>query len=203
MKKVKISKGDKYGMLTIIKEVGKTKETRNVKCRCECGNVCIKNINKIRSGWTKSCGCLNKKIIKERSTTHGLSGSPEYRIWRSMKERCALKKNKSFHRYGGRGIAVCKEWTDSFARFYSDMGEHPQGMTLDRIDNNGNYCKENCRWTTKLEQANNTRRNVFYKGKTLAQWSRELGGNYNLVGQRIRDYGWNIERAISTPVRRY
>ena len=110
-----------------------------------------------------------------------------------------------FHLYGGRGISVCDRWLDSFENFIQDMGIKPKGMSLDRIDTNGNYCPENCRWATDEQQNNNTRKNKFitHEGKTLSytQWSKHLGGNPNLVYLRIRD-GWDDMAAVTTPVNR-
>ena len=121
-----------------------------------------------------------------------------YNTWRAMKERCLSKNNKEYKRYGGRGITICEEWL-TFINFYKDMGERPEGKTLDRINNNGNYCKENCRWATIEEQCNNRRssRFIFYQGKrqTLTQWERELKLNSNIISRRL-NRGWSIEAAL-------
>ena len=111
---------------------------------------------------------------------HGLTKTSIHDIWRSMRQRCLNKKNKAYKNYGGRGIKVCKEW-ESFEIFYKDMGERPEGMTLDRINNDGNYEKSNCRWATDAEQTNNTRANILltFEGmtKNVAQWARFKGFN--------------------------
>lgn len=140
---------------------------------CSCGNkkeIVIKEVNR---GEIKSCGCLKK----ERN--HGLSKHPTHRAWYSMIRRCYWKGHEWYHRYGGRGITVCERWLESYDNFVEDMGEVPDGLTLDRIDNNGNYCKENCKWSTWIDQRNNKSNNKFieYNGKrqTQAQWGRELG----------------------------
>ena len=117
-----------------------------------------------------------------------------------MKARCLNKNDKSYKNYGGRGITVCPEWVNDFMIFYKDMGERLQGLTLDRIDNNGNYCKENCRWSSPKEQNNNTRRNRFitYNGKTqtIAQWADELGINYHMLICRM-NRGWGAKRTLT------
>ncbi|MFA6790412.1 MAG: hypothetical protein WCR65_02440 [Parcubacteria group bacterium] len=127
------------------------------------------------------------------------SKSPTYRTWHHMRERCYKKNCKKFDYYGGRGISVCKCW-DKFENFYKDMGEKPKGMTLDRIDNNGNYCKENCRWATYKEQANNKSNNriIKYNGekKTLSQFADDFGIKQNTLLYRIKR-GWNIKRALN------
>lgn len=120
---------------------------------------------------------------------HGRCCTGEYDSWRDIKKRCLNIKSKGYPSWGGRGIKVCKEWLD-FRNFYKDMGRRPKGKSIDRIDNNGDYCKENCRWATKKEQCNNTRRNVFiyYKGRkrTIAQWSRYMGVNYKNLWRMIK-----------------
>jgi hypothetical protein len=131
--------------------------------------------------------------------------TPEYMIWHSMKRRCQSPKDRAYHHYGGRGIKVSEEW-QTFANFIRDMGQRPSpDHSLDRINNNGPYCKENCAWTLRVDQMNNTRRNRYieYQGRTLtmAQWGRELGIEGKLIGQRL-GYGWSIEDALTKPKRR-
>ena len=120
-----------------------------------------------------------------------------------MLQRCNNPNNRQYHHYGGRGIKVCDNWL-TFEGFLADMGIKSDGMSLDRIDPNGNYCKENCRWATNYTQQNNKRNNTFveYNGKvqTLAQWARELDINYDTLVDRISRYGWSAERALTTKV---
>ena len=127
-----------------------------------------------------------------------------YRSWAAMIQRCTNPKKDTFHHYGGRGIIVCERWLNSFEDFLHDMGIRPDGMTMDRIDVNGNYEPENCRWATKQEQGANCRNSVFltHNGKTLtlAQWGRELKIHKRTIWARINDYGWSLDRALSTGV---
>lgn len=131
---------------------------------------------------------------------HGMSDGKAHRKWMSMRERCYSKTNYQYFRYGGRGIKVCDRW-QVFINFYADMGECPEGMTLDRIDVNGDYSPENCRWATMKEQCRNRRTNklITFKGQTkpLAMWAEELGIKQTTLQMRLSKYKWPIERALS------
>ena len=135
---------------------------------------------------------------------HGMTGTRPYMTWQNMHRRCTEKNNKEYDRYGGRGIRVCEEWAE-FEPFWRDMKDgYEDNLTLDRIDNDGDYTKENCRWATPKEQSNNKRNNVLltYKGKTktVAEWSRELGVNAKMVYKRVKR-GWDDERALTQKAR--
>jgi len=136
----------------------------------------------------------------EGNPIHGLRWHPSYTSWNGMLDRCYGKTNPGYPRYGGRGIKVCKRW-HSVENFILDMGIRPEGMQIDRIDNDGNYSPSNCRWATRLEQANNTSRNVFLEHngerKTLAEWSRELKINRNTLKKRYR-IGWPVHKILET-----
>lgn len=128
---------------------------------------------------------------------------PEYYVWSEMRARCRCKTHKRYSDYGGRGIAVCDEWI-KFQTFLKDMGERPKGTSLDRIDNNSGYCKENCRWATKKEQSRNTRQNrwitIGNKRKIMSDWAEECGISLQTISSRIHLMGWDEAKAVITPV---
>jgi hypothetical protein len=164
---IKINKGDKYNRLTIIEEVKPLYDKRNkmvriVKCECECGNKSNYRLADIKRGMTKSCGCLHIELSTTRSikrlTTHNKSNINEYKTWGNIKTRCYNKNREEYKNYGGRGITVCDRWLSSFENFYKDMGHKPTpSHSIDRINVNGNYEPDNCKWSTRKEQANNKR----------------------------------------------
>ena len=173
-------------------------------CRCACGTERVIRGTELRYGRSASCGCLVSEIARDtcirRNTTHGMSGSPEHRVWKQMIQRCHTPNSPSFQNYGARGIAVCKRWRGSFAAFYKDMGRRPTGGTLERVNNNGPYSPSNCRWANMREQSNNTRRNrvIKFHGKamTTAQWARELGITPMSLWKRL-NRGTPLHRALT------
>ena len=188
--------GFRFGSLTVLQLGEKQRDTNGVwwLCLCDCGTQ--KNIRStdMVQGKINSCGCEHQKRIAKANITHGLSKSRTYRLWRAMLNRC----NRINQDYSCRGITYDERWND-FTNFLSDMGEVPDGMSLDRIDVNGNYCKANCRWATQEQQSNNTRANIFIewngKRQTRTQWERELGMRPTTLRSRLRA-GWPMERAM-------
>lgn len=191
--------GKRFGRLLVIEQAPKRKGRIYWRCLCDCGNEIETQRNNLAYGDTKSCGCY-RTIGKAK---HGLSENSIYPTWAAMMSRCYNPNNSGYHNYGGRGIKVCKRWHD-IETLYLDMGEKPEGHSIDRIDNDGDYCPENCRWATKKEQNRNRRDNVVltYKGerKTLIEWAESLGMTYCTLYLRIRR-GWSIERAFTQPPR--
>lgn len=199
--------GQKFGRLTVIERRGRDKWKNAIwLCECECGNTKLIAGTHLIKGRSKSCGCLQVEKAKERATTHGLSHSRIYRIWFDMKRRCNQSQNKSYDRYGGKGVKVCDEWTESFQSFYdwSMKNGYTDNLTIDRIDSNGDYSPSNCRWVDEFVQANNRSNNhyITYKGetKTMKQWSDVLGIGYYVLRSRFNK-GWDVERAFHQPVR--
>lgn len=155
--------GKRFGRLVATKKTGVDRfgKTR-WDCLCDCGNKVNVTYGRLVYGETLSCKCLNNELLSKRRYKHGLTGSPTYVTWINMRNRCNKKTDKRYHRYGGRGIRVCDRWVNSFESFLEDMGEKPVGKELDRIDNNGDYCKGNCHWVAQSENSLNTSRSKLW-----------------------------------------
>ena len=205
--------GQKFGKLTV-KEIRRKEQkynTRGIKdgftyyylCECECGNIIEVDRNSLRFKRTQSCGCLRNELSAERKYTHKLSGTKLYQTYNRMKTRCYNKNVKCYKNYGLRGIKICNEWLNDFASFYnwSLNNGYKEGLSIDRIDVNGDYEPSNCRWITMAQQASNKRNNHYLthngETKTIAEWSRVTGISYHTLKRRINNYNWTVERALT------
>lgn len=167
--------------------------------KCQCGSIKIILGGNMKRGLSKSCGCWNREICRKRSL-ESFSHCRTYRIWSGLLTRCLNNKSKAYKYYGLRNIKISDRWRN-YKNFLNDMGHAPDGLQIDRINNDGNYEPGNCRWTDKFVNANNmsTNRVVFYAGKrqTMAQWCRELGLPYRLTIQRLNRDHWSLTRAFT------
>lgn len=213
MPPLKDLKGKRFGRLTVLGRgdsyINPNGTSRVVwNCLCDCGNTTNVFASALTQGLTRSCGCYKSEVKRKQLTKHGeLSNGNDSRLylsWECMKSRCYNPHNDFYYRYGGRGISVCDEWKDSFANFreWALGNGYKDGLTIDRVDVNGNYEPSNCRWATSKEQANNkcTSHFVTYKGKTktITQWSESTGLSYATLLGRIKR-GWNVEKMLTTP----
>lgn len=191
--------GRKFGKLTVVSEAGHRGKNVAWLCICDCGKETIATAGHLRSGARVSCGCRRSDTKMKYDTKNNRM----YSIWRGMKERCHNKHHRSYAKYGGRGIKVCDEWLD-FAAFqkWALFNGYSDELSIDRIDNDGNYCPANCRWATDIDQANNKSQSkiIEYQGQsmTLAQWCRLLSLPYLPIYQRLYR-GWTFEKAIKMP----
>jgi hypothetical protein len=196
--------GRRYGRL-FVEKIDPERYGRWI-CLCDCGtrkSIGAKSLGRS----TRSCGCLSRELTSKRNATHGHSRgyrrSPTFAIWHQMRARCENRKSEKFPRYGGRGIVVCERWK-RFENFLADMGERPPKMSIERIDNDGPYSPENCRWATSMEQGSNTSTNrlLTVRGVTLhlTEWSRRMGVRHQLISRRLQR-GWSEEAAVLTPSR--
>lgn len=193
-----------YGQLTVLQELPSNGKYTRWLCRCDCGKEKSIISVALRQGTTVSCGCYGRKNSSQRNSTHGMSKSPEYYIWDSMKQRCCNAKSKGFKAYGGKGISLCDEWL-SFDNFFADMGNRPDDKSqIDRIDNNKGYSKENCRWVSMTENCRNKGNNrlITYNNvtKCMSAWAEETGLKRVTIQHRL-NAGWSDADAITKPLR--
>ncbi len=199
----------RFGKLTVLKRAENSKNGLvRLLCRCDCGKEKIVQYGNLKNGHTQSCGCLNIEKIIQRSTKHGHYNDKTYQSWKSIIQRCTNQSYNYWKDYGGRGITVCKRWSgkNGFIHFLEDMGERPRGKSIDRKNNNKNYCKSNCRWATRSQQQRNKRNNCYvtYEGKRwlLVELCEEFNMPYRLVYNRYYNGDWTLEDALITPVKK-
>jgi hypothetical protein len=205
--------GKKFGRLTVIEYSHKQKYNFYWKCKCDCGKECIIRSSNLKSGHTKSCGCFNKEIVRDKHTIHGDCGTKFYKTFNNINSRCNNKNYDKYEYYGGRGIKC--EW-NNYLDFKKDMyksylihvkkfGENQ--TTIDRIDNGGNYSKKNCKWATRKEQSNNTRRTTFIKYKDKTYSRVDICNKFNINPDTFRrriDNGWELDKALKNkPMKTY
>lgn len=196
--RTEISSGDRFGRLVVVKETGSLNGYRYIECVCDCGNVINTKLTFLIIGTAKSCGCIKRENVG--NIKHGGSRKKLYNVWVSMRQRCNNHKNKNFNHYGGRGILICNDWSE-FSKFesWAKNNGYKEGLTLDRIDNNGNYSPENCRWVPMSVQCLNTRYNrvIEFDGKsqTLHEWALDLGIKDCSLNKRLKK--WPHEMALT------
>ena len=195
----------KFGRLTAIKEVGRTKSGNALwLCTCDCGGEKIVSSYSLRRGNTQSCGCIKREQILEMFATHRETHSPLYRLWAGIKNRCYNRNESKYANYGARGIKVCSEWESNYPVFrdWCLANGYSKGLTIERIDVNGDYSPSNCTFATQKVQQNNRTNNhrITYEGetKTLSQWAEYLGMTYKMLEHRI-NRGWSVEDAFTIP----
>ena len=196
--------GRVFGRLTVLGYSHTKKARKFYNCACTCGNKALVCSQELKTGDTKSCGCLRREPSSSPTFKHGLSGSRAYQSWIDMRNRCHRPDNHHYKNYGGRGIIICNRWS-SFEAFFEDMGDRPTGLQLDRIDNDGNYEPSNCRWSTVKVNARNRTNNriVTVNGETacLTEMAERYGINPISANYRLSK-GWSHNDIFLIPVRR-
>jgi hypothetical protein len=202
--------GQKFNRLAIVEfDHYKGDHVAYYRCRCDCGVEKVIKGADVKRGVVKSCGCYNREMTRLRKPglKHGYAHKERlYEVWKNMKRRCYAPNNERFQFYGGKGVIVCDEWKEDYAAFrkWAHKNGYAQGLTIDRIDNDGNYEPSNCRWATAKVQENNMSRNhiLTYRGEslTIAEWADRLGVTYSTINHRVQR-GWDMERLINQPPR--
>lgn len=195
--------GKRFERWLVISEMPPRGKVTVWKCRCQCGAISLVDAGRLTNGKSKSCGCLRSELLLSghfSRITHGMYESATHKAWTNMKQRCGNQNHPQFPLYGGRGIKVCKKWMD-FESFLSDMGERPDGLSLERIDNNRGYGPNNCKWASRSEQLSNRRitRKVKLNGRVVlvTEAAMQIGISARLIAKRL-DKGWSDELATST-----
>ncbi len=200
MRPVTINLGEKFHRLVALSAAGSVRGARMWLCRCDCGTELLVKGSSLLSGNTKSCGCYAREVTARIKYTDGKSQIPEARIWRAMINRCHSPTSPSFWYYGARGITVCDDWRATFAAFYRDMGPRPEGMTLERIDNDRGYEPGNCKWATRYDQMQNTRRTrrVTLRGDPISvrEAERCLGLNITTIHNLAKRHAISHQEAV-------
>ena len=200
--------GKRFGrLLVLVVHPGKPPKCyAHAECRCDCGRIITAKVSALRACSTQSCGCLRLERALEANTKHGMARktgtSPEFHVWVALNQRCYNPNVSGWHNYGGRGIKVCDRWRDSFEAFLEDMGPRTSpDLSIERIDNNEGYSKENCKWAKKSEQVRNMRKNrwIEFGGERLIieDWAKRVGICTPSLRKRLR--AWTTEKALTTP----
>lgn len=212
MKNIDIT-NNRYGKLVAIERSTNISGKTAWKCKCDCGNITYVSTSNLTCNRIRSCGCLKLEKLLERSTTHNQRHTYLYEVWKGIRQRCKNSKHSSYHNYGGRGIKVCEAWDKSFQAFYDwsyangysteNQKDEKLKLTIDRIDNNGNYEPSNCRWVDRKTQTRNMRTTRFItfngQNKSVSEWCEIYGIKLQTFNTRIRN-GWSIEEALTKPI---
>ena len=198
--------GQTFGHWKVLKRADNRKKIVMWLCKCDCGTEKIVQGTSLKNGTSNSCGCHSSRLSENHHKTHGLTNTKLYRVWQRMKNATTNVNNQDYKHYGKKGVMVCSEWFDNFLNFYnwSITNGYKEGLTIDRIDNNGNYEPNNCRWTTQKVQTNNYSKNILleYDNEihTIAEWAEIIGIKYTTLYNRLIKFKWTIEKASSKKV---
>lgn len=203
--------GKRFGSLTVVRSapdriLGNGRHLTMWECVCECGNPHVARSADLKSGAITSCGCYKAKNTANVRTTHGATKGRKtdnlYWVWAGIKNRCYCESSKAYKHYGAKGVTVCEEWKNDFSAFrtWAKENGYRSGLSIDRINVNGDYCPENCRWTDDIAQANNKTTNHFLEWRgashTIAEWARIFDISYNKLYWELQKNNWQLEKAV-------